>query len=737
MQPSLKITLLAASVCAALSMASPAVADDKKGEGESETITIIGDRNAAQKVPGSAHVVSEQELEEFKYTDINRALQQIPGVYLQLEDGLGLRPNIGLRGTGTERTGRITLMEDGVLIAPAPYAASSAYYFPTFDRITGMEVLKGPAAIKYGPFTVGGAVNLLSRQVPVDAEGQLKLEIGENSERRAHFYYGDGSDNFGYLVEANKHQSDGFKTIDRKGQETGFDKDDYLVKFRLNNDYGSGVYQQLDFKIQHSTEDSEQSYLGLTDADYAANPYRMYGVSELDNFDGEHDQYAINYYADLTDSVDFRVTAYRNETKRNWFKTEALHVAGSRNSWANVVGALNDPTNNTNDVYFQSVLDGADTAAGDQIEVRANNRAYVSRGVQARLDWDFTTGSAEHEMEFGIRVHKDEEDRFQRNSFYVQQNGGLVLDDLGAWGNAGNRVQSAEATSYFITDKITVGDWILTPGVRYEDIDLERQDWGKTSTRLDADLSTRSNSVSQVLPGFGALWSFNDNASLLFGINKGFTPPGNSPDSEPEESWNYELGMRFGNGTYTSEIIAFYSDYDNILGECTQSNSGCDVNNQGDKFNGGEAEVKGVELQVIGEFAKNWPVRFTYTYTDTEFGSTFENEAWGDVTIGDSIPYIPEQQAQLSLGYDNSVWNLFTNINYVDGVCTKPACGAFQQTDSRLIVDLAGEYKFSDAVAIYATIDNLFEDDGIVAREPYGARPDKPRTARVGVRFNF
>lgn len=92
---------------------------------------------------------------------------------------------------------------------------------------------------------------------------------------------------------------------------------------------------------------------------------------------------------------------------------------------------------------------------------------------------------------------------------------------------------------------------------------------------------------------------------------------------------------------------------------------------------------------------------------------------------------------QLSVGYDNSVWNIFTNLNYVDGTCTKPACGAFQQTEDRLIVDLASEFDINESTSIYATIDNLFDDDSIVAREPYGARPDKPRTARVGVKFNF
>lgn len=740
MQPRFTISALAVAMTVALSASQSAFADDLKKSDEVQTIKIIGDSNAAQKMPGSAHVVSEAELEEFKYTDVNRALQQVPGVYIQLEDGLGLRPNIGIRGTGTGRSGRITLMEDGVLIAPAPYSASSAYYFPTFDRITGIEVLKGPAAIKYGPFTVGGAVNLISRQIPVDAQGQLKLELGENNERRAYAYYGDSSDNFGYLLEANKHVTDGFKTIDRHGDETGFDKDDYVAKFRFNTDYSADVYQQLDIKIQHSTEDSDQSYLGLTDADFAANPYRMYGVSALDNFDGEHDQYVLSYYADLSDSFDLRVTAYRNETARNWYKTGAFIMddplnpgTSTRYSWSNIINEIN--TGGANAAYFQSILDGAD-APNDRIEITDNNRNYLSEGIQASFEWDFTVGEAQHDLQLGLRVHEDEEDRFQRNSYFIQQDGTLVFDQADAWGTAGNRVSSAEANSYYLVDTITYGDWIFTPGVRYEDVDLKREDWANATDRSAAP-GVRTNSASEVLPGFGALWLLSDNTSLLFGVNKGFAPPGNSPTDKPEESWNYEMGVRFAGESYNSELIAFYSDYDNLLGECTLSNSGCSIDEIGDRFNGGAAEVKGLELRVVGEFAENWLGSFSYTYTDTEFASTFDSNVWGPVENGQPIPYIPENQMQLSVGYDNSEWNIFTNLNYVDGTCTKPACGAFQQTEDRLIVDLASEFDINESTSIYATIDNLFDDDSIVAREPYGARPDKPRTARVGVKFNF
>ena len=119
-------------------------------------------------------------------------------------------------------------MEDGVLMAPAPYSAPAAYYFPLTTRLTGVEVFKGPASIQYGPNTIGGALNLVTRAIPAGRCRLYRSHSGTAVAKCA--YYGRGVNHYGVLFEFAQIGSDGFKELD-DGGDTGYDKADYMLKF--------------------------------------------------------------------------------------------------------------------------------------------------------------------------------------------------------------------------------------------------------------------------------------------------------------------------------------------------------------------------------------------------------------------------------------------------------------------------------------------------------------------------
>lgn len=736
-----KSKLSLAVMVAVLASATQAQQQD---EGIQE-VTIIGSQEQARRLSGAAHYIGTEQLQQFSYADIQRIIREVPGVSIQVEDGYGLRPNISIRGVATDRSGRITLLEDNVLIAPAPYSAPSAYYFPTVGRMAAFEVLKGPAAITQGPYTIGGALNMVSTPIPNQADGQVLTEIGEDATYRVHAHYGARNESgFGFMLETHQWQSDGYQNIDRSDSDTGLDVEDYTLKLGYAP---RGSAHQVELKLQYAQQSSNQSYLGLTDADFISSPYRRYSVSEFDNIDTEHEQAILRYQYDFSDSLAFTATAYNNTHARNWYKTEGIDFDGSASAesfsgtgWYNVIQAVNrgESLAGLSPAELEAILAGeADTVIGS-IQLRSNNREYYSRGVQLGLNWTGQTGAASHNLRIGLRLHEDEEDRLQRNSNFRQLNGKLQLTDFGELGNAGNRVQQAEALSLHIYDEINIGNWTLTPGLRFEDIDQRRSRFNGGADRIFRD--SRANDVEVWLPGMGALYQLTSSLSLVAGVHKGFTAPSNSPGTREEEALNYEAGFRYNDEVLSAELIGFISDYDNILGVCTNSSgSDCVI---GNAFNGDAATVRGLEAQLSTQLASfssvTVPLRFNYTYIDGEFDTDIADTAFfGDVTAGDPLPYLPENQFRLSLGLEGSTWSAYLGGNYVDEVCVRASCGPFERTDDTFTTDVSLNYQVNPELTVFGRVENLGGEESILGRQPYGARPNKDQTATVGLRYDF
>ena len=511
-----------------------------------------------KEIPGSVHYIYPKELENFNYTDVNRTLRSVPGINIQEEDGFGLRPNIGLRGTGVERSSKITLMEDGVLMAPAPYAAPSAYYFPTIGRMQGVEILKGSSQIRFGPYTTGGAINFISTQIPNDFSGRINLMGGSYGGRNLHAFAGNSHENLGYLVETFQYTSNGFKNLDGGGN-TGFDKKDYLAKVRINTDKDANIYQSLTFKMGQSDETSNETYLGLTQQDFESNPYRRYAASQRDRMNTEHSQFSLTHFADFSEFFDVTTTAYRTDFKRNWYKLDK--VRDSEGGRAGISAIVENPSEYSN---AYEILTGA-SSNQDALEVKANNRSYFAQGIQTILGFNFETGQVKHGLDVSFRYHRDQIDRFQWVDKYAMENGIMELTDPGEAGTESNRIETATAFAGYLQYKIGIGRFTAIPGVRYENILIEREDYGKNDPgRTGTDLSERSNTVNAVIPGIGLDYKFSKELSLFAGIHKGFAPPGSKEETNPEESINYELGATDNRKGLSCSALWLYNDYSNL-----------------------------------------------------------------------------------------------------------------------------------------------------------------------------
>ena len=691
------------------------------------TNVIFGNKFIAQNRTGSSYFISPQELKKFGYTDINRILRNVPGVTIYEEDGFGLRPNISLRGTSPERSSKITLMEDGVLIAPAPYSAPAAYYFPTVARMEAIEILKGSSQVQYGPFTTGGAINMVSTQIPNQFSANLGASYGSFNGSKLHASIGDSKQNFAYMVEFLNFSSDGFKNLSNNAN-TGFDKNDVVAKFRINNNPKPRFNQSLEFKFQYSDEVTNETYLGLTDLDFENNPFSRYDASQKDKMTADHIQFSATHTLNISDDFRITTTGYYNNFSRNWYKLSDVVVNDTK------VGINTILTNPSDYNDYLNVINGNTNAPANSLLLKANNRDYVSKGVQTKLDYHWYGKNVFHDIEVGLRMHYDEEDRFQWIDGYDINNGEMTLSNQGTPGTNANRISSANAFSAFVMYKLKYNKLTITPGLRYENIGLSRNDYGKNDVyRTGTNLVKRNNKVDVFIPGIGVNYKISNDFSTFASVHKGFSPPSNLEGQKPEESVNIEMGTRFNTKGIRGEIITFYNQYSNLLGSDLAATGGTGSLEQ---FNAGEVKVYGFEMLLNYNLIKTsdsykLPLTFAYTYTNSKFLNSFDSDdsLWGKVTSGDQLPYIANHQFSTTLSLEHNAFEVNLSGRFNGAFRTKAGRGNIpvnEKVNSNFIIDFSGKYHLNKHVNLTANLVNLLDVTYAVSRVPAGLRPGLP-----------
>jgi Fe(3+) dicitrate transport protein len=747
-------------ILAALGLALPASASDENlSESENQAtmfdkIMVIGNPANIKKIPGSAQVVTKEDIRQQNYDDINRVLRKVPGVYVREEDGFGLFPSISIRGVDTTRSSKITIMEDGVMMSPAPYTAPAAYYSPTTGRMSGLEVLKGSSQIKYGPHTTGGVINYISTPIPTREKAYLKSTIGSFNEQRNHLYFGNTFDTsvgqIGLLLEGYKRESDGFKKIDttadfRNSDQTGFDKTDAIIKLSLEPN--TDIYQRFEFKYGITEQDADETYLGLSQADFNKNPTRRYAASRFDNIKSKQKQASLRWSISPTDNIDLVTTLYQTNFKRNWYKL-------------NKVNGKKPPTFMELSGELKDCLKGENTAEC-KLKIKANNRKYISQGAQSVGYFRFDTGSIEHEIMAGVRLHKDSITRFQWEDEYTQVAGGAITGkEDGVKGKAGNRFQETQAIAMFVQDTITTGALTLTPGFRFEKLDQTSED-PKGTLQGEGGTKKRNgeNSFNVSAYGVGAAYELCDHWSAFGGVHTGYSTPsprGTRSGLDPETSTALEVGTRYTDveQAFAVEGAVFYTAFKDLIVTDNVGGTGT-----GKDENFGEVDTYGVEfaLQYDAGLANNWlvnnPSFVSATYTNAKQKNDSKSEDAESIfsygKTGNAIPYIPELTLSLGTGVETKKWGAFLTGNYVSEVYTSAnnvdnqingegkSDARYGKIDSYFTFDASTHYRISEKIKLFGGVQNLLDSEHVVSRQPHGARGGLPQFVYAGIEMDF
>lgn len=748
-------------------------------------ITVIGAPENIPSIAGSAAVIPEDAIRRQNYTNPNRVLTQVPGVYVREEDGFGLFPNLSLRGVDGGRSAKVTVMEDGIMMAPAPYSDPAAYYSPRIGRMSGVEVLKGSSQVRFGPHTTGGVINYLSTPfVPLEpvappiapmislndsakgakspeplpplspalrsnSEFYLKSTYGTFDTWFNHVYFGHTQETsmgtFGVLAEFHHQQSDGFRRIDRVGGRTGFDLIEPMVKVFWEP--ASVVPQRFEAKFGYSRLRSDETYLGLSESDLRRDPRRRYVATRFDTIPTEQYHGYLSHVIEPTPDLRLETVGYATAFDRSWYKIRRVGTSAGNVDLAEALAGGGE------------ALDILRGDAAGVWDYRDNNRSYYSLGIQNRIDYDFVTGPLEHSLTFGTRLHYDQVRRRQRDDkYFVDDRGQVVSVVRGPDGGGGNRRESTLAFAAFLEDEISIDRFSIKPGLRWEHLRQEVETFGVGPTAGSSRGVVKVPSRDLFAPGLGVVYNLTDSTSMFASYYRGFSVTGpNSGGSgvRDETSNGYELGIRHYTPGLQMELIGFWTDFSDLIVTDLIGASGA----SGEPSNAGKVRSYGLEAALrwdpLHDSPTDWrlPLRTSATLTSAKLrsdaASADPESIFSGGVAGNRVPYVPEYQISAGVGVEYKKLGVYLDGTYTpamfgtaDNSTSLRAPGGspdarFGKTEAAFLLDLSARYAVTENISILGGISNVLDESYISSRIPEGPRANQPRTFYGGVEIRF
>lgn len=668
-----KQSLLSASIVLALSSTS-AFAEDYALFDE---VVVSASRSEQQleDVAASVTVINDKDIEKNMVTDVNDLFKYTPGVTVTTNSRQGIQ-GINIRGM---EGNRVKVIVDGVSqtnqFTPSGtqkynYINSSRVDVDT-DMLKSVEIVKGAASSLYGSDAIGGIAAFETK----DPSDFLK---GRDFGGHAKFNFSSADNTFSESVAIANRFGD-LETLVAYTRRDGENVDNF------------GSPEEQDTKNNNL----------LVKLQYQLNEdHRLEFSGNFIENSGE------------TDLIDPAYTNYMGDDT-----TSQQHV-GIKHIW------------NSELAFADTITWQADWLAKEENGI--TDRTYVSNGniqrkdylysdegyqLDFQLDKFFTIGNVENYLIYGAS-YSDKDIENINNEYNSSSADKIIFYIPGA---------SERKYGFFVQNEMTVGNWMITPGVRFDGFETDPGDaTDNPSGNPASDYAKYSDSA--ITGRLGTTYTLNDENNIFAQVSQGFRAPdfqelyfsyGNpihgyinipNPELEAEESISYELGWRHNTDMSSSEIAIFYSDYTNFIDSRVVSDAGVfpEVNQS---TNIDEAVIKGIEASNTLSWNSFMPVqgvstRVAATYTEGEDGE------------GNPLNSVNPWNAVVGFNYDapSALWGTSLNISYTAGkkssdINSVGLSDEILPTDSATVVDLTAYYLPIKDLTLRAGLFNVTDEE--------------------------
>ena len=678
-----------------------------------ETVVVTGTRQAYRgeftrlEQPVADLVLDEEVLAAAGVTDLDQALDLSASVARQNNFG-GLWNSFAIRGFAGDEN-----LPSGYLVNG--FNAGRGFGGPrNLAGVESVEVLKGPRAALFGRGEPGGTVNLVTKRPKATQGGEVKLTAGRYAHRRADLDYNQPlSDAAGLRVVGYFEDSESFRdTVEtrRYGANPSF-------AWRPS-EAGRFVYE---LEYSHQEVPFDRGVLAVDGQLGRIPPSRFLGEPGDGPIEARTLGHQLEYQHELNDQWSLLVGANLRDTSLEGFSTEP-ELAANRQ---------------------QLLVDGRNLTR----QRRSRDYDADYRVLRAELSGEFRTGGLRHRVLIGVDADQFENDQVflraraptlaSRPTPQQQQAIDIFAPVYGRFplptpGPLTDRLETQESRGIFLQDQISLTDrFEVRLGARFDDYEQTLEDRAARRTVRQTE--------SRVEPQFGAVFKATDRLSWYAGYGRNFRPLSGADFAgrpfEPNTSTSIETGLSFesADGAWSGTAGIFRTMQDNILV--------ADPVNAGFSRAGGEAESRGVEVDLQGRLDSGLGVWFSYAYIDAEVsGDVLDPNFALPVRAGSPLINIPEHSLSLQVTQELQLADRPLTFGggamFVDDRLGET--GTTFELPSYTIVRVFATYDLTSAFSLRADIDNLTDETYYTnSFSRLWVQPGAPRNIRVSAMLRF